>query len=249
MILASDGVANVGDTSADGILANISEEAGKGIQLVAVGVGLGNLNDTLLEQLADRGDGFYVYIDTTDEAEKVFVEKLSSTIQTVALDGKVEVVFNRDNVVNYRLLGYEDRAIADGSIRTNSVDGGELGSGHTSTALYEVTLASRSLPRDANIATVTVAWRDPATKANKERTAKLTAGSISPQFSEAPTYLQLGVLVAAFAEQLRDAPWGDETSFGRLADRADALSGRLDGDDAAREFVGLVDRAATLSRR
>ena len=113
VILASDGVANVGETDPDGILASISEAAGEGINLVTVGVGMGEYNDYLLEQLADNGDGFYAYVNSYDEIRKLFVTDLTGTLYTVAKDAKVQVEFNPDAVLSYRLLGYENRAIDD----------------------------------------------------------------------------------------------------------------------------------------
>ena len=113
VVLASDGVANVGLTDADGILDGIREDAAAGIELVSVGVGMGNYNDALLEQLADQGDGFYAYVNTIDEARRLFVDDLTGTLQTVALDAKAQVEFEPDAVASYRLVGYENRAIDD----------------------------------------------------------------------------------------------------------------------------------------
>ena len=113
IVLASDGVANVGLTDADGILRQIRDDAAAGIELVSVGVGMGNYNDALLEQLADQGDGFYAYVNDLDEARRLFSEDLVGTIQSVALDAKVQVRFDSDVVESYRLIGYENRAIAD----------------------------------------------------------------------------------------------------------------------------------------
>ena len=113
IVLASDGVANVGLTDADGILRQIRDDAAAGIELVSVGVGMGNYNDALLEQLADQGDGFYAYVNDLAEARRLFTEDLTGTLQTVALDAKVQVEFDPDVVASYRLIGYENRAIAD----------------------------------------------------------------------------------------------------------------------------------------
>ena len=147
VVLASDGVANVGLTDADGILRQIRDDAAAGIELVSVGVGMGNYNDALLEQLADQGDGFYAYVNDLDEARRLFTEDLTGTLQTVALDAKVQVEFDPDGVATYRLLGYENRAIADRDFRDPRVDAGAIGAGHAVTALYEIRL------RDASRAT------------------------------------------------------------------------------------------------
>ena len=140
VVIASDGVANVGPTDADTILGRIRDGTETGIQLVAIGVGMGNFNDVLLERLADDGDGFYAYVDDIDEARRVFVADLTGTLQSVALDARAQVDFDRDNVEAYRLVGYENRAIADDEYRNDGVDAGAIGAGHQVTALYAVRL-------------------------------------------------------------------------------------------------------------
>ena len=140
VILASDGVANVGLTDANGILGQIRDDAATGIELVSVGVGMGNYNDALLEQLADQGDGFYAYVNDLAEARRLFTEDLTGTLQSVALDAKVQVEFDPEAVATYRLIGYENRAVPDGQFRDPSVDAGAIGAGHSVTALYDLTL-------------------------------------------------------------------------------------------------------------
>src|SRR5215210_1093098 len=108
VVLASDGVANVGLTDADSILQRIDREVDAGVELVSVGVGMGNFNDVLLEHLADRGNGFYTYVNDRFEAERLFGEQLVGTLQTVARDARVQVEFRPESVVRYRLLGYEN---------------------------------------------------------------------------------------------------------------------------------------------
>jgi Ca-activated chloride channel family protein len=140
IVLASDGVANVGLTDGDAILRSIREDASAGIQLVAIGVGMGNYNDALLETLADQGDGFYAYVNDLAEARRLFTEDLTGTLQTVALDAKVQVEFDPDVVASFRLLGYEDRAIADQDFRDPRTAAGAIGAGHGVTALYAIAL-------------------------------------------------------------------------------------------------------------
>ncbi len=143
VVLASDGVANVGLTDPESILEGIRRDAEAGIELVSVGVGMGNYNDVLLEQLADQGDGFYAYVNQLDEARRLFTEDLTGTLQTVALDARAQVEFDRDIVAAYRLVGYENRAIDDGSFTDDSVDAGAIGAGHAVTALYARPLPGR----------------------------------------------------------------------------------------------------------
>ena len=157
VILCSDGVANTGLTGADDILATIAREAGRGIEMTAIGVGMGNFNDVLLEQLADKGDGNYFYVDDPAEARRVFVDNLTGTLQTIAKDAKIQVEFDPDNVRRYRLLGYENRDVADRDFRNDAVDAGEVGAGHEVTALFEA-----KLEKDAggDLATVRIRYQD-----------------------------------------------------------------------------------------
>ncbi len=138
VILASDGVANIGETGPESILRTIEEYAQRDIYLTTVGFGMGNYNDVLMEQLANQGDGFYAYVDTINEARRLFVNNLTGTLETIAKDAKVQVDFNPEVVARYRLLGFENRAIADEDFRDDSVDAGEIGAGHSVTALYEI---------------------------------------------------------------------------------------------------------------
>ena len=140
VILCSDGVANVGHTGPDEILKEIRTYVQKGITLSTVGFGMGNYNDVLMEQLANTGDGNYAYVDTLTEAKRIFVENLTGTLQLIAKDAKIQVDFNPEVVSRFRLLGYENRRLTHEQFRDDTVDAGEVGSGHQVTALYEVKL-------------------------------------------------------------------------------------------------------------
>jgi Ca-activated chloride channel family protein len=159
IILCSDGVANVGRTGAESIFDRVRREADEGIELTTVGFGMGNYNDVLMEQLADKGDGNYYYVDDLDEARRVFEENLTGTLQTVARDAKVQVEFDPRVVTRYRLLGFENRDVADRDFRNDRVDAGEIGAGHEVTALYEVKLADGA--RDGRVATVRFRYARP----------------------------------------------------------------------------------------
>jgi Ca-activated chloride channel family protein len=139
-VLCSDGVANVGVTGPQGILATVAAQVKKGITISTVGVGMGNYNDVLMEQLADKGDGNYHYVDRLDEARKVFVDQLTGTLQTIAKDVKIQVEFDPQVVARYRLIGYENRGLKSQQFNDDRVDAGEIGAGHSVTALYEVRL-------------------------------------------------------------------------------------------------------------
>jgi Ca-activated chloride channel family protein len=151
IILCSDGVANVGETKSGAILQQIGRNVRGGIQLTSVGFGMGNYNDALLEQLANRGDGQYAYLNQFDEAKRFFGEQLGGGLITIAYDAKIQVTFNPQVVATYRLLGYENRALANQDFRNDAVDAGEIGSGHKVSALYEITLQP-TYQRDPNAA-------------------------------------------------------------------------------------------------
>ncbi len=244
VILCSDGVANVGATGPQAILESARGYAAQGITLTTVGFGMGNFNDVLMEQLADDGDGHYAYVDTLDEAEKLFVEDLTSTLQVIALDAKVQVDFNPDVVARYRLIGYENRAVADENFRNDAVDAGELGAGHTATALYAVQLIPGAQGR---IATVQLRWEDPQTHQVAEINGNFNTFDLVPAFEGTSARYQLAVVVAQYAELLRRSPWAAQTSFDQLLAHASRLASALPGDTSVSEFASLVSRAKYLA--
>jgi len=248
VVLLSDGVANVGETNPDQLAAQIAQEAGDSTQLAVVGVGRDTYNDTILEQFADQGNGFYAFIDSLQEAERLFVNDLTATLQAVALDAKVQVTFNPRAVRHYRLLGYENRQLEADDLRDDSIDGGEIGAGHTVTALYEVTLIEGvELTADTQLATVEVRYDDPGTGQPAERSAFVTTGAIASSFDLAPARLRQDIFVAAFAESLRGAPWGDQVSVAQIADGVATLSAAMPSDTAIAELASLTRAAANLA--
>lgn len=247
VILASDGVANVGNVDSGSILEDVQRDAAAGVQLVSVGVGMGNYNDTLLEQLADKGDGFYAYIDTPEEAHRLFVERLVSTLDTVALDAKAQVDFDTETVASYRLIGYENRAIADRDFRNDRVAAGAIGAGHAVTILYGVRLREGVRPGD-RLATVSLRWTDPATKGTSELSRDVAGSAIAGSWSQADSHLRLDTLVAAAAETFRGSPWIEDFSLGQLAEALREVRGDLPPTDEVDEFADLVQDAARLAR-
>lgn len=243
VILCSDGVANTGNTDPDVILSEVHRYVEKGITLTAIGVGMGNFNDVLLENLADNGNGNYAYIDTIDEARKVLVDDLVSTLQVIALDAKVQVDFNPEVVARYRLIGYENRAVADQDFRNNTVDAGEIGAGHSVTALYAVQFKSEA---EGRIATVQLRWKDPDTREVVEINGNFNTFDLVPSFESAPARYQLDVIVAQFAEVLRNSSWDSRVSLTALAEYAASLPRLLPGDPDVAEFATLVARAAEI---
>jgi Ca-activated chloride channel family protein len=226
VVLASDGVANVGATGPGSITEKIAEEGRDGIHLVTVGYGMGNYNDHLMEQLADLGDGFYSYVDTYAEAEQLFGTDLTTTLTPVAAEARTQVSFDPELVTAYRLVGYDNRAIADDEFDDLSVDAGELGAGHHATALYEVRLADGVAP-GTPIGSATVKWAGVTDGRPHEATAELVAAD--PE--AAPTRsLMLASTVADLAESLKHAE-----DLSGLRDRAGAVG--------ADELVRLIDEA------
>ena len=190
VILLSDGVANVGETGPDAILKQIEEWASQGILLTTVGFGMGEYNDVLMEQLADHGSGFYAYVDTEQEAEKLFVHDLTGTLQTIAMDAKVQVDFNPDVVARYRLLGFENRAIEDTEFRAETPkEAGEIGAGHNVTALYEIKLHPDA---EGRIATVFLRWTDPETKETIENDKVFESGDFAEFVRQVAAALPVG---------------------------------------------------------
>jgi Ca-activated chloride channel homolog len=243
VILCSDGVANVGKTEADAILEVIDRHVERGVTLTTVGFGMSNYNDTLMEQLANNGNGFYAYVDNMDEARKLFVDEITGTLQTIALDAKVQVDFNPDVVARYRLVGYENRAIDDDDFRNNEVDAGEIGAGHSVTALYEIKLHPEARGR---IATVYMRWEDPDTHQIVEISQDYETRQLASDFRETDPYFQRAVIVAEYAEILKGSYWAEESSMDDVYDEARRLEDYLYRDGAMEEFVDLIRKARRL---
>ena len=247
VIIASDGLANAGITDVNRLSERIRGDADAGIGLVTVGYGLNGFNDTTMEQLADQGDGFFSYVDTIDEAERLFSDELTSTLITAAIDAKIQVEFDESVVDEYRLIGYENRGVRDSDFRNDEVDAGELGAGHQATALYEVILDSSFDINDrAELGVVRLRWEDPETGEVSEIDEDIDMRDIEPRWTDAPSDFQQATVVAAFAELLRDNPYADDVDLRDLVDEADSLSRTIDTDEFD-DFVDMVERAERLS--
>ncbi len=240
VILASDGVANVGLTDAGSILREIADDAAAGIELVSIGVGMGNYNDVLLEQLANHGDGFYAYINGPDEARELFVEGLTGTLQAVALDAKVQVSFDPDVVAEYRLLGYENRAVADENFRDPGVDAGAIGAGHAVTALYAIRLRD-DLAESDDLGTVRLRWTEPGGQDESRTSRDITTRDIASSFGRTDATFKLDAIVAAAAEVLRDSPYAESYDLRDVVEVADTSANDLPQTDQVHEFLGFLD--------
>lgn len=247
IILLSDGVANVGETGPAGILALVSEGVDSGITLSTIGFGMGNYNDVLMEQLANDGNGNYYYVDNLRQARRVFVHGLTGTLQVIGYDARVQVDFNPDITDRYRLIGYENRAIADASFRDDTIDAGEVGAGHSVTALYEIALEPGDLPADAVIATVYIRYQDADTREFVEISQTITVGDLLPSIDDGPPSFRLHAAVAEFAEILRDSYWAQGGSFRDVLALAEDAAIHFPDDMDVEEFIQMVQAAIRIS--
>ncbi|NUM79899.1 von Willebrand factor type A domain-containing protein [bacterium] len=202
VILCTDGVANNGETSSQGLLQQIEKFKNKGITLTACGFGMGNYNDVLIEQLATKGDGTYYYIDDLSEAKRVFVEQLTGTLQVIAKDVKIQVEFDKETVSRYRLIGYEKRDVKDEDFRNDKVDGGEIGSGHTVTAVYEIKLKNSSAN---SIGKITMRYKSPDGKNVSEQDEPIRLNTSENKTNVAQFQLLSSVIL--YAEIMRESYW------------------------------------------
>ncbi len=208
--------------------------------LISDGVGITTYNDHLLEQLADRGDGWHVYVDT--EAERVFATGLTGSLVVAATDAKAQVEFDPAQVSGYRLLGYENRAIADEDFRNDAIDGGEVFAGHTTTALCDVAL--REGRSRGPFVTATVRYLDDSGRA-VERSGTLASSACASTPDEASPRLHQDLVIALLTDRLVGGPWSEQVSAADLRAEAETLPEALDEDPDVVQLVDLIDRATT----
>ena len=252
VVLATDGVANQGVTDPEQILNSMGQYYRQDIYLTAVGFGRGNFNDDFLQRLASKADGIYSYVDTLDEAYKIFGENIVAALQPIAKDAKTQVDFNADVVAEYRLIGYEEAAVADQDFRNDAVDAGELNAGHNATAIYAIKLRPNVRGK---IATVFLRWQDvggTASAAGSAGPVKEIAGDVfttdlAPSFEATSPRYQMNIVVAEFAEMLRQSPYSTMTmsALGRFTNN---VAGALPNDTDVQEFAQLVQRASSINR-
>lgn len=248
VIVLSDGDANVGPTSHAQILKLIAAQAHHGISLSTIGFGMGNYKDETMEQLANKGDGNNFYIDSIEQARRVFQDELTQTLELVAKDVKLQVEFDPLLVARYRLVGYENRDVADRDFRNDQVDAGEVGAGHQVTALYEVELTETGRAAPSSLLTVRTRHRSPlpeqASAPAVEQAHPMAPGAVAASFAAASADFRLAFAAAAFADILRGSEDAEHWSLSKVR----ALAAEAAGDHADRaELVRLVDRALELS--
>ncbi|OLF56390.1 vWA domain-containing protein [Pseudomonas chlororaphis] len=264
ILLATDGDFNVGISDFDRLKQMAVEQRKSGVSLTTLGFGVDNYNEHLMEQLADAGDGNYAYIDNLREARKVLVDQLASTLAVVAKDVKLQVEFNPAQVSEYRLLGYENRALKREDFNNDKVDAGEIGAGHTVTALYEIVpkgepgwleplrygqgqvqASSESGSKSDELAMLRVRYQAPQGGKSRLIERPILASQQHGKLAQASDDLRFAAAVAAFAQQLKDAR---HTGTFALKD-TEALARGARGEDRfglRGEFVQLVELAQSL---
>jgi Ca-activated chloride channel family protein len=267
ILLCTDGDFNVGPTTTEALLAQVKQERESGVTLTALGFGVGNLNDAMMEAVSDAGNGVYGMISSQTQADKYASERMLSTLVRVANNMKVQVSFNPTRVSAYRLLGYEDRAVADSDFRNDKVDGGEVGAGHRVTALYELVLAGATIPdpdgapavlqgppiTDApsdvaadDVVRVSVRYQaigDAADAPAHEVGVGLPAAALGANLAAADADLRWAAAMAAFSEILKHSPFADRATLPVIESIAAEQAGR-DADRA--EFAQLFAKAKPL---
>jgi Ca-activated chloride channel homolog len=272
VILATDGDFNVGTTSEGELINLIQEKAKSGVFLSVLGVGDDNLNDSMMQKLADKGNGNYAYLDSVEEAKKVLVRQINGTLVAIAKDVKIQVEFNPAQVASYRLIGYEKRMLRKEDFNNDRIDAGEIGAGHTVTALYEVvpvgvepnpaaklppvddlkyqpnpTAASTSLGKNASPEMLTIKLRYKEPEGEKSKLITLPFVDRGLEFAQAAADLKFAAAVAEFGMILRDSEYKGNGSLGAVSDWAEEGTG-ADENGYRAGFLELVRKAQGLKK-
>lgn len=264
VILATDGDFNIGVTSEADLTHLIEEKRRSGIFLSVLGFGTGNVKDSTMEKLADKGNGNYAYVDTLNEARKVFGNEIGGTLYTIAKDVKIQVEFNPQQAAAYRLIGYENRLLADRDFNDDAKDAGDIGAGHTVTALYEVVPYGQkytnpgtdelkyqkpaqtpsAMANSKELLTVKLRYKEP--QASTSKLLNIGVVDNGEQFGQASDNLKFSSAVAAFGMILKDSKYKGNAGYNEVLRLAKSSTGAdLQGYRA--EFVRLVERARDLS--
>jgi Ca-activated chloride channel family protein len=266
VILATDGDFNVGVTSEGELQTLIQEKAKSGVFLTVLGFGDGNLKDSTMELLADKGNGNYAYVDSAFEARKVLVREAGATLVTVAKDVKLQVEWNPARVASYRLIGYENRLLAKEDFNDDRKDAGDLGAGHAVTALYEIALKGAETPagqapavgplryqsggalteaaKRPELLTVNVRYKSPSAKESSKLSLQVLDRSVP--FAEASADHRFAAAVAEVAQVLR----GSSDAGNATLDGARKIAAGAIGEDPSqtrRELLAFIDHAKRFS--
>ncbi len=264
VILCTDGDFNVGTTGTDELVRMVENEAKGGVFLSVLGFGMGNHNDAMLEQISGRGNGNYAFIDSREEAHKVLVEQTSGTLVTIAKDVKLQIEFNPTQVSSYRLIGYENRILAKEDFNDDKKDAGEIGAGHSVTALYEIVPAGveadaeppkvddlkyqqPSQPSEAadseEMLTLKLRYKQP--DGDTSTLVEFPVVDEGGQFADADDDVRFVAAVASFGMQLRRSPYAGSWTMSDAMNIANRAKGE-DRDGLRAEFVTLVQKASEL---
>lgn len=266
VILCTDGDFNVGTTDMDELQRLVEERAKDGVFLTVLGFGMGNHNDRLMERLADKGNGNYGYVDSEAEARRLLVEQAGGTLVTIAKDVKVQIEFNPRLVAAYRLIGYEDRLLATEDFQNDAKDAGDLGSGHTVTALYEIVPASEQPPGPADgelkyqrpaaltpaasadeLATLKLKYKRPDAR-HSEAALSIAVRNASTTFAGASTDFRFAAAVAGFGLVLRNSEFKGNLTFDAVTELAQGTLAH-DPHQHRAEFMELVGKAGQIERQ
>nr|MDJ0807165.1 von Willebrand factor type A domain-containing protein [Gammaproteobacteria bacterium] len=261
VILATDGDFNVGTVNHEQLIDLIEQQRQQGISLTTLGFGQGNYNDHLMEQLADKGNGNYAYIDTTNEAQKVLVEELAATLETIAKDVKIQIEWNPAVVAEYRLIGYENRVLAREDFNNDKVDAGDIGAGHSVTALYEVTLVtskgqrldplrygqnlSPAVGKRDEIALLRLRYKAPEGETSKLIERVVKASAIEDDLAGTSDNFRFSAAVAGFGQLLRGGRYTENFDYAAVAELARGSRGK-DNFGYRGEFLRLVQLASSV---
>jgi Ca-activated chloride channel family protein len=264
VILATDGDFNVGLVNHEALISLIERQRQQGIYLTTLGFGRGNYNDQLMEQLADKGNGNYAYIDSLLEAKKVLVNEIGSSLEVVARDVKLQVEFNPATVSEYRLIGYENRHLAKEDFNNDQVDAGDVGAGHSVMALYEITLKGSSGRVDPlryadavktppvksgvsdELAFVKLRYKQPDESESQVYTYPIVGEHAIAHFEQSSDDFRFATAVAAFAQQLRGGKYLNGFDYDRIYALAASARGR-DESGVRAHFLQLVDLTRNLT--
>lgn len=261
VLLATDGDFNVGTVNHEQLMDLIEEKRKTGIALSTLGFGTGNYNDHLMEQLADQGNGNYSYIDTLNEARKVLVDERHSTLLTVANDVKLQIEFNPEQIAEYRLIGYENRHLDREDFNNDKVDAGDIGAGHSVTALYEITLADSNFRRiddlryqtetktkkskSSELAFLKMRYKSDANAKSELLEWAIEQSDIQQNIQKSSENLRFAAAVAAFAQQLRGGEYLDQFDYEDIR----KLANTARGDDPfgyRGEFISLLGMTQSI---
>jgi Ca-activated chloride channel homolog len=262
VIVATDGDFNVGMVNFEALLNLVTEKRKTGISLTTLGVGSDNYNEKLMEQLADTGNGNYAYLDSLSEAQKVLVEQMSATLLTIASDVKIQIEFNPEQVSEYRLIGYENRALKREDFSNDKVDAGEIGAGHSVTALYEIALKGEGGERleamryadkkvKAGKKTDELAFlrlRYKPTQEDKSQLLEtpLLKKNITPNLTKTSNNFRFAAAVAGFGQLLRGGHYTENYTYDDVKQLAQAARGE-DKSGYRSGFLSLIDLAKSLT--